>query len=69
VIDGARRNKLIRGNAYLRNDPMNGIIVGIKPLDFDSICPQQSDFRIHDGILSAVLLISVVNHQYFHTTL
>ena len=42
------------------------VVIGIEPLDLDSIRSEQRSLCVNDGIFSAALLIPIVNHQNFH---
>jgi hypothetical protein len=48
---------------------MDCIVIRIESLNVDSIARKQTNFSIDDRILSAALLISIVNHQDFHSFL
>ena len=66
---GRRKAELPCGNLYFRQQTLNGVVVCVEPANFVAICCKKTNFGLDDSVFAAPLLISVVDHKYFHVFL
>src|ERR1039458_8544242 len=66
VIHGRRGYKEVCRCLNLRTDSVNRVVVYVNTVSLGSMRIEQPDFRVYDGVFPAMLLIPIMNHEYFH---